>query len=448
MFFDLLFIALFLFSSYLFYFLLHRLPFGLMYLNPDNFVISLCYLYSMPGIFILYFGLDNFHSDFLKVNDKTVIFEVLVLNVLNILFIILGMTFVRKILRKKLLKIDFSKIIEVNRFQKLGLFSFTLLSFAFLVVYLLKVDSIAIVELFNGGAIEATVSRSKMTNSFNGSYFIYATFFQELGFFLLIVSFIRYLHSGKKWLLFFLLNMNIFVSLMAIQKGPLLNLIIYLFITWICVKRGGLFELRHVFLSVATVMGLATFIFSLFLEFDSLSQAFSAVVMRAFSGSISPGYFYLKYYPSVSDFLFGRSIPNPFGILPYTPVNYSWDVFNYMYPTDSLLQDAVGSAPIAIWGEAYANFGIIGVPIVAFLFGVYFSTLTSFVSRLQHNPINLGFYVYSMYHFSISAVVGFSYFLIDFFLLIVLIVFLLLNLFSGKISFHKTTRSGSNMQIV
>ena len=428
---DIAFIAFFFIGSLTIFLSIKWLSGGSALLNSDNFILTLCYLYSMPGILILFFQIDNFHREFLNINDKSIVFEMLLLNIVSIFSIFFGIFFTRKLINLKFSYSNYEEIVDLTTRQSIKVLLFGLLSFVVLVLYLNRVNSIALLQLIKNGTLNTVLNRSEMTNSFDGKYFLYAAFFQELGFFLLMLSFVRYL-CFKRGRIFFLilLCMQVFTSLMAIQKGPILNLIIYMYMTYILVIKSGKISGWQIIKFLVMVLLLATLIFSLFIEFESPSSAMAAVVMRAFAGSISPGYFYLQFYPDINPFLFGRSIPNPADIFPYVHSNYSFEVFDFMFPLK--LNDAVGSAPTAIWGEAYANFGYIGIPFVGIFFGIYYSVVTSFMSSFRSTPITSAFYTYSMYHFSICATTGFSYFFYDLFLWIIIAVVVILNWRSGK----------------
>ncbi|MGV1098820.1 hypothetical protein ACUUL3_05355 [Thiovibrio sp. JS02] len=61
-------------------------------------------------------------------------------------------------------------------------------------------------------------------------------------------------------------------------------------------------------------------------------------------------------FPSRFEFLGGVSMPNPLGILPFTPVNFSYVLYDVYKP----LSQVRGSAPTVFFAEVYANFGMLG----------------------------------------------------------------------------------------
>ena len=108
-------------------------------------------------------------------------------------------------------------------------------------------------------------------------------------------------------------------------------------------------------------------------------NAIASVFSRTFTGQIQPAYHYLEFFPMHHDFLWGRSFPNPRGILPFEPYRLTVEIMNWRFP-DLVKRGVVGSMPTTFWGELYANFGTLGVITIPFFVGIVIYLLACFVN--------------------------------------------------------------------
>ncbi len=122
--------------------------------------------------------------------------------------------------------------------------------------------------------------------------------------------------------------------------------------------------------------------------------------------------------------------------MPYEPYSYTIEVMNWMFPR---LADSgvVGSMPTVFWGEAYANFGVLGIPTVAFLMGSFVAFVSYVVSRLEINPLTIGFLVWLILAVKDLSVTGFSGYFYSIYIVIVSMVVFLLLLARGFILIRK-----------
>ena len=93
--------------------------------------------------------------------------------------------------------------------------------------------------------------------------------------------------------------------------------------------------------------------------------------------------------------------------MPYEPYRYTIEVMNWVFP-ELVGSGVVGTAPTVFWGEAYANFGPLGIPIVAFIIGCLVALVSYLVSKLEINPLTIGFLVSLILIFKDLSVTGFS----------------------------------------
>lgn len=119
----------------------------------------------------------------------------------------------------------------------------------------------------------------------------------------------------------------------------------------------------------------------------------------------------------------GRSFPNPGGILPIESYRLTEEMMN---PNDK------GSMPTVFWAEAYANFGILGVIFVPFMIGVVLYAVYYMVDKIENTPLKIGFFVWLMQHYKTLSTTGFSGFLIDFYLIMLLFIITLSIAFANR----------------
>ena len=149
----------------------------------------------------------------------------------------------------------------------------------------------------------------------------------------------------------------------------------------------------------------------------SFSALFISIGKRLFLSQTGALYHYFSLFPSLHDFLYGTSLPNPAGLFQFehfpltkwifaNGINRNWEI--------------VGTAPSAFIGEIYANFGY---PIMV-LSILMFSMLIQFVQiKFITKPRTLLLTAYYVYFVSISGQFALtSFFLVVHLYLIIFIV--------------------------
>lgn len=386
------------------------------------------FVFSVLGTFPLFYFLDEYRYNS-GIQDQKLVLTVIFYSSVNIIMFLLGVIFIRKIMGLKPVGFSSRDICGLSRLQVLALivvFSFCLFV---LVNYLAQLDRVAIVVAFTEGVDAAKQARSDMGNSFHGNYHWYKLVMHDVGSFLTFVCFALWLQSRKSTaLISFLLTFSYstFVAIMATEKAPFVWLLIGLFMVYFLVRNDGFVPFRKSIPFALLLIGMLMVFYIFFMGSRDLSTALWSVFSRAFSGSISPAYFYLEFFPAHQDYLYGRTFPNPGGLVPYEPYRYTVEVMNWRFP--SLVgSGVVGTAPTVFWGEAYANFGPIGIPIVAFVIGCLVGVVSFLISKVEINAITIGFVVWLILMFKNLSSTGFSvYFYNVYIIFLALLVFLIL----------------------
>ena len=352
---------------------------------------------------------------------------------MTILAMSMGMVVASGLLGKRAQSSANVKKRQLSRCEFFWVVVFVLICVAVLVVYLMKVPSIAILTALKEGFVAGQKARSQMGNDFVGKYHWYKLFMRDglfLATFVLYANWLIKVRKGMFDVLFFFATffITIFSVVSATEKGPVVTLIVGMFLVYVIVKRGGTYPLKGVltigvFVFTALVAAYVNFMGSM-----GIFSAIKSIFSRAFTGQITPAYWYLEYFPQFHDFLAGRSFPNPMGILPFENYRLSVEIMNYFHP-DILNSGVVGSAPTVYWAEMYANFGVIGVVVSPFFVGIALCWIASLLNKLENTSLKVGLIVAVAMHFKSLNGTGLSGFIIDtYFLGILGFVFVILAL--------------------
>ena len=200
--------------------------------------------------------------------------------------------------------------------------------------------------------------RESSTTTFKlGKLHRYKFFMAQLIPFLVVLALLKSKLTKKNvWrLLFFILAVfAMYRSISDLQKKPLLDFIILLFIaSWIF---KGKINWKQVGILIGVSFGILSlmYIYIMGLTNRPFLALLEGISSRLFLGQTAPLYYYFSLFPDSHDFLYGASLPNPAGIFQFehfpitkwifvNGLNRSWEI--------------VGTAPSAFIGEMYANFG-------------------------------------------------------------------------------------------
>lgn len=287
--------------------------------------------------------------------------------------------------------------------------------------------------------LSVAAARSLMTNAFPGKHHWYHLFKYALLSFGVFVLFAQYLLKRTIINKVILISATIplmFSLLMTVEKGPIINFLIAIFFIYVFVKKEGWITKRvlTVFSIVLLAIALLIYIFTVeFIENRSILIRVAGFFSRLFTGQIEPVYHYLEYFPTVRNFLLGRSFPN-FGVLPFDQINLTTELMAWLKPGE-LSKGVVGSMPTIYWGEMYANFGALGAFIPPLFIGYGLYALNVIVFRLRSSALSIALFVWLMMHFKDLSGTSLSNFILDIYALSIFIVFIILIAFvnSGKI---------------
>ena len=209
----------------------------------------------------------------------------------------------------------------------------------------------------------------------------------------------------------------------------------------VSVVSDGKYPVKSIFKLVFSLLAILVLFYIYFMGSSDAGSALLSILSRVFTGGIAPAYYYLEHFPNMVDFLLGKSLPNPGGLLPFEPYHLTAEASFWIYP-DNAIKGIVGSAPTVFWGELYANWGIFGVLLIPFFVGIGVFIISYLVDKLESTPLKVGFIVWLALHLKNLSESGISGFLADTYFVIIFILILLITALanSGRIKYKSFRR--------
>lgn len=284
-------------------------------------------------------------------------------------------------------------------------------------LYLRRVPGVALFAALKNDFQEQMVLRSEMTNAlFEKSFDWQGLFYIDLLQFICFIIFANILVTrNRRHYRYFvpLLLIELFVALSTTQKSPVVFLAAGLLLVYVLTRQNGRITAKNLMIAAGTIA--TTVLCSYFIIFKNTAPVLlvlQAMVSRIFVGSLSPGYFYLKFFPDVHPFLWGRSLSNPFGFLPFHQYPLTSSIYDFIYPSHRP-SGIFGTAPTAYWGEAYANFGPVGPLAVGVLLGVLVYLVAFGCNRLPDSPVKTALIAWMALHLQYLSITSFSNYVLD-----------------------------------
>lgn len=401
--------------------------------NIISFVLLAMIVNSYLGILPLYFHWDDVRFR-QGVEDPEIILMMWFYSFSTIILMIVGCTIASQLVGLNLQNGNTSFLRPLRHSELYGVILYFIISLSVLCLYLSKIPNIAIFTLFTDGIDQAKLARSNMVNNFPGKFHWYKVFMKDLINVLTFSLYANYLIFRKRMhLLFFIifLSISIFTSIMTTEKAPLIWLFIGLFLVNILVVHKGVYPVKTILKFAVFIIGILIVMYIYVMGVDNVQASLNALFSRAYAGSIMPAYFYIKAFPEYHDFLYGKSLPNPGGIFPYTPYRLAIEMHHWISP-NSISKGVVGSAASVYWVEAYANFGTIGVIILPAFVGFILYVITYIISSLENTPLKVGFMVWVACHYNNLSVSFASKYIYDNYFFGVLVMYFSITVISNK----------------
>ena len=386
--------------------------------SPPSFLITIILIQQYLGFIFLYFEVDPFRV--YLIGGKENIIPVFLYSSFVITQILIGYIFSKECFGGNVIyfKMDQAIYFRLIKKEMYWIIFLLILGTSVLVKYISVIgyDNIPIFVLLNNFEFndDFGVMRSNMTNNFSGSYHWYRIFMFDI---LRLACFSSYsiylLKKSKKYFIIFLLAFVIssISSLITSEKGPFLWNLISLYIVYCIIKYNGHFKFKRFFILGIILLFIASIMYSKFLGISGVTNSLMSIFSRSIMGAITPLGSYIDIFPEKLDFLYGRSFPNPRGILPFQHVELTQLVMDITIP-DLKMNGIVGSRPTFFWGELYANFGPFGLLLIPLLVGAFLYFLSTIIMSLPPSSLSIGFIVWFISYTSNLAKTSLSNFIL------------------------------------
>ena len=391
------------------------------------------------GYPLLWFGLDPYRSA--DIVDQLIILEMFCYSTVSITFLIVGFLVARVVLGPlrvaEALSSSFAKTLQGSRhFMALNCLLFLICGF----VLYLYISEVGVANLGLLVALDLVSSDSNVTalrsDASNGfaNYHWYRVFTADILLFctLFFASLYFYQKSKFRAICFCLATITCALSLtLSGEKAQIMELLIGLSLIFSIKYSGGKVPVRNIIKFSLIGLVVITPIYYFLMGASGIFEALQQVGSRIFTGQLHPSYVYLQYFPEYRDFLFGATFPNPGSILPYEAVTITQEIMAWDNPKE-VAEGIIGSMPAMFWVEAYINFGVLSLPFISLILGIFLYSINRFFFSLRFCPLVLSFYIWTILFYKDLALSFFSDFFINIYLFSTLLVFCVFYVISHR----------------
>lgn len=425
---DSLFIIIWLELPIIWHYMLKAAGLQIRRISISTVTLLFFYLFQYVGLPIYYFNLDKYR---LIEPNKYITLKVFAATSLTITLLILGFIAAKNHIGKLNYRLYFNKIntklINNKRLLLINLIALFCVSIFILYIHKIGIENIALIQLTSiaDNGLGANVSRSLMSDEFEGKLHWYSLFMHKILSFVVLIlfadSFNKKAIKSKLSFIVFLFFVSL-ALLSAVEKLPFIDLLCSLAFLYLIINSNGLIKISKMITYTGAAILACSLLVTTFSGFENIQGVTSATISRITTGGIEPAYIYMETYPNKYDYLFGKSLPNPGGLLPYEPARSSFAVGEDLNTNT----EVTTSAPTAFWADAYANFGWIGILVVPFFVGYLIYLIDRLFLIGAPNAISLSVYVWAITHYKNLAVTSIGGYIFDINLIIILFVSILI----------------------
>lgn len=306
-------------------------------------------------------------------------------------------------------KLDFNNILYLVYILMFAISLFTLL------VYRSKIGGHFPIEgVFSGLDTKAlSVLRSNASNNFQGRYWLYMLIIKHIPLMLLLLFFLLKDYAQRYKIFFYiLLAYNLFVSIMDIQKAPILKIIFLLLL--IKIYKDGYINKKLFIITGTVTLSLVVLMYVLFMGsgHKTLFEILQLPLERIFIGNIAPLYWW-QLFQEQNGYLYGTSFPNPAHIFDFEWRRITVEVMDFTHP-ELAESGVVGSMPTIFFANWLMNFGVLMMFFSMILFGFILQSLDIIfirsMKKKKHIYITVAFII-TMFYFGQFAETSFEGFI-------------------------------------
>ncbi|EDL64359.1 O-antigen polymerase [Bacillus sp. SG-1] len=297
---------------------------------------------------------------------------------------------------------------------------FSLSSISILAVFytFLKTETIPLFELLKGNFNDLALLRIEAARSFNGNIYVRNIFAIALTPILSLIAYIVSYHLKTlrwKFLFLVLFFLSILISVYDLAKSPVFFYIIMFILVRLYI---GSMKLNWKRISLYLVVG-STLLIGMYISIQGVSNIneylsySSGPIGRIILAQVSPAFLHLNLFNESVPFLQGQSLPSIIvGWFDVETVRSARLVMENTFPAK--VEDGTAGVLNTLYiGEAYANFGYLGILIGTIYLGLLIQLLYICFLRLPKNPVFIGLFVYFTVNIPRTLVGGFADFLFN-----------------------------------
>lgn len=295
------------------------------------------------------------------------------------------------------------------------------------------------------GGSQAAI-RINITRNFSGNIYIRNLIFQNFN---PIISYFSYLifrvTRKKKWLLLFIINLllSLLIKTYNFEKAPILYYFFYFCILEILLNNRHIIKL----IGFCSIVCFIIIIIQYKLIGNYQNTVFtlsSGPLGRIFMTQISTLFLHIQTFPHLVPYLNGGSLPTVLARIIGQSVSWrrSGRVVMEIYNRSGINAGTAGVMNALFVGEAYANWGLMGVIISPIVVAFWFSFAFSFLLNTKKTPINMMIYLIFFMNLTTGLQGGFIDFLYNMACLLILCFCYLLyiGVHNGKIGIYRPLR--------
>lgn len=371
-------------------------------LNIISFAYYSFMIFAFVGASLVYCGFND-HYLILKIQDNFVIEKTYYILAYTMLafpaaIIVFNRIFLGRSAKKQYLdyvvRIPKSDSYENSIFVCLSVASIIgVCSCIYVFYYIGMIPQLYVLRLGN----EIAHTRAQITRSFAGNTYIRNLIFLGMAPMLSYLTYIymRITHK-KRWLFLFILDfiMAVLIKTYNFEKAPIIYYLFYFCVIEILLNNKYIFCI----LSLVAVCGVLIILFQYIVVngySDNLFTLSSGPLGRIFMTQIATLFLHIQTFPNYYPYLQGASLPTILAKLIGSSESWkrSGRVVMETYNRAGVEAGTAGVMNALFVGEAYANWGIVGVVISPFIVAFWFSIVYVWLLRTKKTPINIFVYL-------------------------------------------------------
>ncbi|TCN62201.1 O-antigen polymerase [Acetobacteroides hydrogenigenes] len=396
-------------------------------------------LYSWVGSVLVVYNIDH-HYSITNISDQSIRFYGWLSVMYTMVFVPIGILISKLFFTKKILLNYFdcflqkkleTSLSENDSYLKIYLYLLSFISLFTYVYLLFYIKEVGLYKMFTSAdPLKMLIFRIDSSRNFQGNQYLINVFGLALTPVLAYISYGYYMisksNNDKLWCVLMFLLSVLFLTY-NLEKGPLITFVLGYVFVYVLIN-GGIKKRTLVYLSIILLVVLIVFYLFITNEVDifKLFSYNSGIGGRILLSQLSGFYECLAIYPQQHDFLGFTSISKPISNLVGIDFNERAARINMMiiYP-EAVKNGIVGVGNTLFIGEAWANFGLLGILLSPIYVGVWIGTIYNYIIiRSKKTPIVLGIYAYLSVFGSMTG--GFNDYIYSPVLLIILMILYLI----------------------